>query len=313
MKKIDSIIHGEVEPGFEKVREEFIKNFTQRGELGASFAVYNQGRKVVDLWGGYRDRNSRLPWKRDTLVMVFSSTKGLAGMTLALAHSRGWIDYDDPVVKYWPEFGQGGKENITLRQLLSHQAGLCALDEPVYLEEMNHLDGLAEKLGQQEPLWEPGTKHGYHAATLGMYMNELLRRVDPYHRSLGQFFQEEIAQHLNLEFYIGLPEELPEDRIADIKMVISPRAVFQLPLKLTLRFLNPRAFRYNAFRIPRGYHPNKRESRLIELPSGNGIGQVRAIAKAYGEFAAGGGRAEHQKRNHGRVDVSFKHSRTRTY
>lgn len=285
MKKIDSLIHGEVEPGFERVREEFIKNFTQKGELGASFAVFHQSQKVVDLWGGYRDRKARMPWKRDTLVMVFSSTKGIAAMTLALAHSRGWIDYDEPVAKYWPEFAQQGKENITLRQLLSHQAGLCALDEPVYLEEMYDLDGLAEKLSRQRPLWEPGVKHGYHAATLGMYMNEIIRRADPYHRTLGRFFQEEIARPLNLEFYIGLPQELPEGRLADIKMMISPRAVFRLPLKLTLRFLNPRSFRYNAFRIPRGYHPNKRESHLIELPSGNGIGQVRAIAQAYGEFA----------------------------
>ncbi|MBS3819002.1 beta-lactamase family protein [bacterium] len=295
MKKIHSIIGGEVAPGFEEVKKEFIKNFTKRGELGATCSVYYQGQKVVDLWGGYRDWKSRLPWKRDTLVMVFSSTKGLAAMTLAVAHSYGWIDYDAPVAKYWPEFGQEGKKEITIRQLLSHQAGLCALEAPVYVEEMKNLDGVAEKLSRQKPLWKPGTKHGYHAATLGMYMNELIRRVDPQNRSLGQFFQEEIAQPLNLEFYIGLPEEVPDDRIADNKMVVSPRAVFRIPLKMTLRFLNPRAFLYSAFRIPRGYHPHKRESRSIELPSGNGIGQVRSMARAYGEFATMGAKLKIRK------------------
>lgn len=220
--------------------------------------------------------------------MVFSTTKGLAAMTLAVAHSKGFLDYDKPVAEYWPEFAQNGKQDITVRQLLSHRAGLCALDEPVSVKDLNNLDGVAEKLSQQKPAWEPGTKHGYHAATLGMYMNELIRRVDPQQRTLGKFFQEEIAKPLDLEFYIGLPDEISEDRVAHIKMLVSPSVVFRIPLKITLRFFNPCSLLYGAFSIPKGYQPNKRDSQRVELPSGNGIGQVRSIAKAYSELATGG-------------------------
>jgi len=203
-KDIESFIHGYVAPGFEELREEFIKNFTKRGELGAACAIYYKGEKVVDLWGGYRDAKSRAPWEENTMVMVFSTTKGLAAMTVAVVHSRGLIDYDEKVATYWPEFAQNGKESITVRQLLSHQAGLPVLDKKLTLEQVADLDALAEVLARQKPIWEPGTKHGYHAATLGLYMNELIQRVDPQHRSLGQFFQDEIAEPLDLEFYIGL-------------------------------------------------------------------------------------------------------------
>ena len=191
-----SLIRGSVAAGFEEVARAFTKNFIERGELGAACAVYHQGKKVVDLWGGYRDAKRQAPWEEDTLVLVFSVTKGMAAMTMALAHSQGLFAYDEPVATYWPEFAQQGKEHITVRQLLSHQAGLCLIDEPLNASILADFDAVAALLARQKSAWEPGTKQGYHYLSLGLYEGELIRRVDRQHRSLGHFFQDEIAQPL---------------------------------------------------------------------------------------------------------------------
>ena len=179
------VIAGSARSGFEPVREAFVENFTRRGELGAACCVYRDGEKVVDLWGGVRDRTSGEPWRADTMVVVHSTTKGLAAMVLALAHSRGWLDYDERVCTYWPEFAQAGKEQITVRQLLAHQAGLFAFDEKVDREVVADLDRLAEIMARQRPAWEPGERQAYHAISLGFYESELVRRIDPQHRQPG--------------------------------------------------------------------------------------------------------------------------------
>ncbi|MDH4137782.1 MAG: beta-lactamase family protein, partial [Anaerolineae bacterium] len=159
--KVDaSMLHGAVAPGFEDVETQFKKNFTERGDLGAACAIYHTGKKVVDLWGGYRDEKTLAPWEEDTLTLVFSMTKGMAAMAVAVAHSRRLLEYDEKVARYWPEFAQQGKEGITVRQLLSHQAGLSAIDEPLDLETIADPDALAKILARQKPAWEPGTKHG---------------------------------------------------------------------------------------------------------------------------------------------------------
>ena len=209
-------IQGHVSPGFEAVREAFVENFVRRRELGGACCAYQRGEKVVDLWGGIRNKQTREPWEQDTMVVVHSATKGLAAMTLALAHSRGWLDYEERVARYWPEFAQQGKEKITVRQLLAHQAGLFAFDEPVDRSVVADLDRLAVVLARQKPAWEPGTRQAYHAITLGFYEGELLRRVDPRHRSLGQFFQDEIATPLGEDVYIRLPEQIPNSRLATL-------------------------------------------------------------------------------------------------
>src|SRR5678809_744385 len=234
-------VEGHVSRGFEAVREVFAENFIHRGELGGACCAYVGGEKVVDLWGGIRNKQTSEPWARDTMVIVYSATKGLAAMTLAIAHSRGWLDYEERVSAYWPEFAQQGKERITVRQLLAHQAGLFAFDEPVDRGIVADLDRLAAVLARQKPAWEPGTRQAYHALTLGFYEGELLRRIDPRHRSLGQFFQDEIATPLGLDVYIRLPEEIPNSRLAPIAR---PRAIdmlFGFPLSLTLDVMNPRS------------------------------------------------------------------------
>jgi CubicO group peptidase (beta-lactamase class C family) len=285
-------IDGYVAPGLEPVREEFVENFRSRHELGGACCVYYRGEKVVDLWGGVRNRATGEPWKEDTMVVVHSATKGLAAMTLALAHSRGWLDYDERVARYWPEFAQHGKQNITVRQLLAHQAGLFALNEPVDRNTVADSNRLAAVLARQTPAWEPGSRQAYHALTLGFYEGELLRRIDPHHRTLGEFFHEEIAAPLGLDVYLRLPDWIPNARLATISPASSLAMLFGFPIRVTLDSFNRRSNLYRALVVNPGtdvyLDPNRVYARNLEVPSGNGVGTARAIARAYGVFATGG-------------------------
>ncbi len=202
-------VFGFVAPGFEDVRRTFLDNFEHREELGAACSVYYRGEKVVDLWGGTRDKTTGEPWEEGTMALVFSTTKGLAGLAMAIAHSHGCFDYEERVSTYWPEFAQNGKSAITIRQLFAHQAGLFALDERPTKELVSDPDRLAALLARQRPVWPPGERQAYHAITLGLYESELLRRVDPGHRTLGRYFHDEIASPLGLDLYLRLPEEIP--------------------------------------------------------------------------------------------------------
>jgi CubicO group peptidase (beta-lactamase class C family) len=286
-------IQGSVTKGFEAVYEVFRENFTHRHELGAACCIYYKGKKVVDLWGGVRNQVTGEPWEETTMVCVFSTAKGMSGLAMALAHSRGLFDYEERVCKYWPEFAQNYKEKITVRQLLSHQAGLFAFDTTVDKNVIADLDRLAAVLAQQKPAWVPGTRQAYHAQSLGFYEGELLRRVDPKHRSLGQFFQDEIASPLGLDFYIRLPDKIPNSRLAviqkpsSIKMMLN---VSSVPLMLaSMNLLSPT---YRAvFKNPGPWLLLDKEriySRNLENPSGGGIGTARAIANVYSVFATGG-------------------------
>ena len=287
------VVKGGVSPGFEAVRAAFEDNFARRHELGGACCVYHHGKKVVDLWGGVRNGATGEPWEADTMVVVHSATKGLAAMTLAIAHSRGWLDYDERVATYWPAFAQAGKGSITVRQLLAHQAGLFAFDEPVDRDAIADLDRLADVMARHEPAWPPGERQAYHGLTLGFYEGELLRRVDPRHRTLGQFFRDEIATPLGEEFYIGLPEAIPNARLATLS---APGFVAMLigfrPLRLLVEALNPRSKIARALNVNPGtsvYHdPARVYARNLEVPAGGGVGTARAIAHAYGAFAAGG-------------------------
>ena len=284
-------IQGYVSCGFEPVRQAFSENFVRRRELGGACCVFHRGEKVVDLWGGIRNKQTGEPWEENTMVVVHSATKGLAAMTLAIAHSRGWLDYEERVSAYWPEFAQQGKERITVRQLLAHQAGLFAIDEPVDRSVVADLDRMAVVLARQKPAWEPGTRQAYHALTLGFYESELLRRVDPHHRSLGQFFQDEIASPLRLDVYIRLPEEIPNSRLATIAPPGRLAMLIGFPLRLTLEAMNRRSNIYRALEINPGtrvyFDAHRIYARNLEVPSGNAVGTARAIAHAYSVFATG--------------------------
>ena len=283
-------IDGLVAPGFEAVRTEFERNFADRGEIGAAVAAYWRGEKVVDLWGGRRTPDGDDPWNEDTMVVVMSTTKGLSAMTLALANARGWLDYEAPVARYWPEFAQNGKSAVTVRQLLGHEAGLVLLDEQLTIAKLRDLDYMARLLARQQPAWPPGTRHGYHTMTLGLYMQELIRRADPAHRSLGRFFHEEIAVPLGLDFYIGLPRDIPDARLARVKPLSRWRGLLALrytPVAVTMKMIRPGSLLRRSFN---GLitDPNDRSYLEVEVPAGNGIGTARAIARAYSAFAEGG-------------------------
>ena len=282
-------IHGFVNPGYEAVREAFADNFVQGREIGAACCVYHKGEKVVDLWGGIRNQATGEPWERNTKALVYSATKGLAAMTLAVAHSRGWLSYDERVCKYWPEFAQNGKEKITVRQLLAHQAGLFALDEPINRNLVADLDRLADVLARQKPAWKPGTRQAYHAITLGFYEGELLRRIDPQHRSLGQLFQEEIAAPLRLAFYIRLPESISDSELAPLVDPGRSEMMLGFPFRMTLAIMNPRSnFRRALLGSELAHDEQHIYSRNLEIPAGGGVGTARAVARAYSVFAGGG-------------------------
>ena len=285
-------INGFVKPGFEPVKTAFIENFERRKEIGAACCIFYNREKVVDLWGGVRNYVTQEPWEEDTMVMVFSTSKGMSGLAVALAQTRGLLDYDQLVSKYWPEFAQQGKEKITIRQLLAHQAGLFALDARLNKELLTDLDRLAVALAQEKPAWEPGSRQAYHAITLGFYESELIRRVDPKHRSLGQFFQDEIATPLGLDFYIRLPDSIPDSRLAKLKQANPATMIFAVPLALTLSIMNSRSVFRRAFKIEdiRQFIPDDKHGyyRNLEIPSGTGVGNARAIAQAYSVFTTGG-------------------------
>ena len=286
---VDTLVEGHVAPGFEVVRDVFADNFTRRGELGGACCAYYRGEQVVDLWGGVRDRETGEPWTRDTMVIVYSATKGLAAMTLALAHSRGWLDYDERVSTYWPEFAQAGKERITVRQLLGHQAGLFVLDERLDRALVADLDRLAAVLARQTPAWTPGTRQGYHAITLGFYEGELVRRIDPQHRTLGQFFQDEIATPLGLDAYIRLPESIPNSRLARIARPGRVAMLRDFPFRLFIDSLNPHSNLTRALAGSELPHDEARVyARNFEVPSGGGVATARSIARAYSVFATDG-------------------------
>ncbi len=198
-------VQGTCDPKFQEVRQEFERNFQERGEVGASVCVTVQGQTVVDLWGGQANAGSNTPWQEDTVSVVFSSTKGATALCAHMLASRGQLDLDAPVATYWPEFAQSGKENIPVKMLLSHQAGLPAVRETLPDGAYADWDLIVNALAKEEPFWEPGTRNGYHALTFGWLVGEVVRRVSG--KSLGTFFKDEVAGPLGLDFWIGLPED----------------------------------------------------------------------------------------------------------
>ena len=289
-----AIVKGNVAPGFEGVREAFEKNLSNGYDTGAACAAYWKGEKVVDIWGGKKALESEEPWEENTVVIMYSTTKGMAATAMAVAHSQGLFDYDEPVSEYWPEFAQKGKEAITIRQLLGHQAGLAAINEDLTTDIIGDLDALSDILARQTPEWIPGDRSGYHAISLGWYEGELIRRVDPKNRTIGQFFADEVAKPCGAEFYIGLPDDFDQKRIARVYLS-KPNSftsfIRSWPLKVVLSMLNPYSLFVRTFNNPKLPAFTNVDSPIfwpLELPSMNGIGEARGVAKIYSDLATGG-------------------------
>jgi CubicO group peptidase (beta-lactamase class C family) len=291
----EDLFGGDVDEGYGKVADAFRRNLSSGKEIGAAVAVYRDGRKVVDLWGGYRNASTQSPWEKDTIVNVFSTTKGVASLAVAVAASRGLIDYDARVAAYWPEFAQAGKAEVTVRQLLGHQAGLVAIKPPLTLADIADPEKLSAKIAMQAPAWPPGTRHGYHGITLGWYESELIRHVDPQGRTLGRYFAEEIAGPLDLDFYIGLPASVDRNRVAQLAAFSRTELVLHLntmPPLFAAAMFNPFSLAARSMLFAKDVKGgpdvfNRDELRILEMPAVNGTGTARSIAKLYCSAATG--------------------------
>jgi CubicO group peptidase (beta-lactamase class C family) len=281
------VIEGTVVPGFEAVREAFAANFAVGGDVGAAVCVYRDGRPVVDLWGGSADPDTDRPWERDTLQLVYSATKGVTAAVAHLLAERGQLDLDAPVAHYWPEFAAAGKADIPVRWLLSHQAGLAALDKPVPLTDALAWQPMVEALAAQTPNWPPGTAHGYHGRTFGWLVGEVLRRATG--RTVGQILATEIAGPLGIDFFVGLPAG-EQPRVSRLVFAPAPdlSAIPEEMIPAQARDMiaamkDPDSLTNRAFQVtdPAAIDFNDPAVHAAEIPSSNGIGTARAIARLY--------------------------------
>lgn len=274
-------------PGFEAVREAFERNFDQHGEVGAAVSVYLDGKPVVDLWGGIADSESGRPWREETAVVVFSSTKGLAALCLHMLSDRGLLDLDKPMAHYWPEFAANGKEAITVAMVMSHQAGLPIWQENLPPNALLDWDLATSLLAAQAPIWEPGTQHGYHALTLGFLVGELLRRITG--QTIGQFLQHEVAGPLGAEAWIGLPEN-EEGRIATVYMhQLGPDSSSAMIRKM---MTEPDWYGWKMVNNTGGDtlpdSVNSRARRAAEIPAAGGVATARGLARIYAPLSRDG-------------------------
>ncbi|MCX4692860.1 serine hydrolase domain-containing protein [Streptomyces sp. NBC_01408] len=279
-------VHGMVAEGFEPVRDAFVRNFEVLGDRGAAVAVYRDGRKVVDLWGGTKDAQGtepRPPWTEDTAQIVRSATKGVAAAVPLLLHQRGLLDLDAPVGSYWPEFKTGGKDRTLVRDLLAHRAGVPALDRGLTVAEA--VDGVSgpRAVAAQQPFWQPGTDHGYHAQTYSWLLSELVLRATG--RTVGGILAEEIAEPLGLDFWIGLPEN-EVHRVGRVAPVDPPESAGMLRTRprrnVSEAYADPDSLTRRAFAaIDPLPDENDPAYRAAELPASAGIGTARALARFY--------------------------------
>lgn len=278
---MDIPIEGECKPRFGAVREEFLRNFRERGERGGAVAIWHKGEPVVDLWGGWADVARTSPWQRDTLVNVFSVSKALCAIACMRLVDEGRLDLDANVARYWPEFEQSEKARITVRQSLSHQAGLPAIRKPLPDGAALDWSTMVSALAEQAPWWQPGTGHGYHVNTFGFLAGELVRRIDG--RSIGTLLREDVARPLGADIHIGLPVS-EHARVAEFLWPGSPpqpELSSDTALMLWNTYWNPPGFS--------GAHwVNHPRWRSAEVPSTNGHGNARAIARIYAALADGG-------------------------
>lgn len=275
-------INGFCDEQFERVKNAFVRNFKSDLEVGASFAATINGKFVIDIWAGHADAAKTSPWEQDTIVNVYSTTKVMTVLCTLMLVDRGLLDLDAPVAKYWPEFAQAGKEKLPVRYLFSHTAGLPGFDEKIPIEALYDWDRIINLLAAQKPWWKPGTKSGYHAITHGYLLGELIRRITG--KTVGTFFREEVANPLNADFHIGLPEEL-DSRVGELIPPEMPdlekvAEQFNFDVTMAIKTLSnpPLTAELSRTRAWRG----------AEIPAANGQGNARSVARIISALACGG-------------------------
>jgi CubicO group peptidase (beta-lactamase class C family) len=273
-------ILGYCDSKFAAVKEAFAANFAAGSEVGACFAATIDGRNVVDIWGGYTDEGQTKPWERETITCVFSTTKVMTSICALMLIDRGLLDPDAPVASYWPEFAQAGKEKVLVRHIMSHTAGLPALDRPVPMGTLYDWNQVISLLAAEKPWWEPGKDWGYHAITFGHLVGEVVRRITG--KTLGTFFRDEVAIPLGADFYIGLPEE-HEPRVAEM----IPPPEFKPGEG---GYIPPDSMLYRAMNFPifSALDSRDRAFRAAELPASNGHGNARSVVRVASAVACGG-------------------------
>jgi CubicO group peptidase (beta-lactamase class C family) len=269
-----------VAPAWEPVRDAFLANLASGQDRGAGVAVMHRGRLVVDLMGGHRDKHGDVPYGPDALQVVFSTTKGVTALAVAMCVERGLLDYGERVAAYWPEFAANGKGNITVAELMGHRAGLYTVDGPISLEEALDWDTVTSRLAATAPHFEPGSTHGYHALTYGWLAGELVRRASG--MPIGEFVQRNIAGPLGVEFWIGLPAE-HDHRVAHL--MAHPLPVFPPEIaRFMLDHSGPGSLGEKALSLNGAFGQgvfNRPEVRAAQIPGANGIGNARALATIY--------------------------------
>jgi CubicO group peptidase (beta-lactamase class C family) len=276
-------IQGDCAPRFAAVREAFAANFAAGREVGASFAASVDGRLVVDLWGGHADAARTRPWERDTIVNVWSVTKAMTSLTAHVLVDRKLLDVDAPVAEYWPEFAQAGKGKVTVRHVLSHQAGLAAIRTPLPRDAFYDWECMTGALAAETPWWEPGSTSGYHALTFGFLVGEIVRRITG--RTLGAFLHDEITAPLGADFHIGLAES-EDARVAEMIPPTAAEAKAAGPQAQ----IDPESMLGKLMRNPLVTPPmaNQPAWRRAEVPAANGHGNARSIVRVLSALACGG-------------------------
>ena len=269
-----------VAPGWEPVRDAFVHSFDIKEDRGAGVAVYHRGKCVVDLMGGWRDREQAVPYDADTLQLVFSTTKGITSIAVAMCVERGLLSYEEKVSTYWPEFVAKGKADVTVAQLLSHRAGLYTVDGDITLEEALDWNTITSRLADTAPLFPVDSTHGYHALTFGWLAGELVRRVTG--RSLGDFVREEIAGPLGVEMHVGLPPAL-EPRVAHLMAHPIPKFSPE-EVKTLMETSGPGTKGASSLSLNGAFGQgafNRKDVHQSQLPGANGISNARSLARIY--------------------------------
>lgn len=277
-------LRGTCDPRFSAVAEEFERSFRERNEVGASVCLTVDGEKLVDLWGGIARPDDATPWVEDTISIVFSCTKGATALCAHMLASRGQLDLDAPVEKYWPEFATAGKEHATVRMLLDHSVGLPALRTPIESGGVYDWEYMVRTLAAEAPFWKPGTRNGYHMINFGWTVGEIVRRVSG--RSLGTFFREEVAEPLGIEFWIGMPEA-HEARVAPV-IAWTPSSPDEIGEFARVMISDPQSTQALSLLNTGGFDPNSRECHAAEIGGAGGISNARGLAGMYAPLACGG-------------------------